>query len=224
MPATAYTRIRHSSTATANQDPSLTLSFDLLANTDYAIDIFVRLNSTTGHSGVKFTAVLGSDQSVFSIPHNGVTEASIYTLNVTDLTADSTLTIKLDNDGGAINNGFRAIRIPAVGVAATSAEVPLKLTDFSYDPSTGDSQASIEGGAETAYILVEADDLDFSNPDQSPVALAGATVGTLDGNTVITDVNGDATVQFNLGTSKTATFVRAETAPPPPPIFSMNFP
>ncbi len=44
-----------------------------------------------------------------------------------------------------------------------------------------------------------------------PIPLTGATVGTLDGDQFTTDGNGDATIQFNLGTAKDATFLRAET-------------
>lgn len=105
----------------------------------------------------------------------------------------------------------------------TPLEFTPELVEFTYDPATGASEASIEGEASTAYLLVEADDLDFGNPDQSPVPLTGATVGTLDGNQVTTDGEGNATVQFNLGTAKPATFIRAEDAPPPPPLLNENF-
>lgn len=60
------------------------------------------------------------------------------------------------------------------------------------------------------YKLVAAADLDFSTPDQDPVPLTAATVGTLVGGlNVIADENGEATVEFNLGTAP-ANFVRAE--------------
>jgi acyl-CoA thioesterase I len=61
--------------------------------------------------------------------------------------------------------------------------------------------------------LVEAADLDFANPDQDPIPLTGVTVGTLDQDGVVTDSNGDATVQFNLGTSMSVTFLRMEEYP-----------
>ena len=60
--------------------------------------------------------------------------------------------------------------------------------------------------------LVRADDLDFANPDQDPLPLTGATVGSLDGGGVITNPSGDATVQFNLGTGSSG-FLRAEEQP-----------
>jgi len=85
-----------------------------------------------------------------------------------------------------------------------------RITSFTYDPADGSAEATIEGSPFTRFKLVEAADLDFSTPDQDPVPLLGATVGTLiDGFYLTTDVNGVATVQFNLGTGP-ATFVRAE--------------
>ena len=87
------------------------------------------------------------------------------------------------------------------------------LVDFTYNPTNGSAEVSIQGDANTTFKLVEADDLDFSNPDQNPIPLTGATVGTLDGNEVTTDGSGNATVQFNLGTAKPATFLRAQTVP-----------
>lgn len=98
-----------------------------------------------------------------------------------------------------------------------------KLVNFTYDGLNGDSEVSIEGEASTAYVLVEADDLDFGNPDQNPVPLTGATVGTLSGDQITTDGDGNATIQFNLGTARPATFIRAEAAPPPPPLLSEDF-
>jgi hypothetical protein len=88
------------------------------------------------------------------------------------------------------------------------------LADFTYDPTDGSAEVRIEGAATTAYKLVEADDLDFLNPDQDPIPLTGATVGTLDGDKVTTDGSGNATVQFTLGNTKTATFLRAEETVP----------
>jgi len=81
---------------------------------------------------------------------------------------------------------------------------------FTYDPATGNAEASIVGAPNTNYKLTEAGDLDFTNPDADPVPLTGATVGAQAGNEVTTDGTGNATVQFNLGTTKTATFIRAE--------------
>jgi hypothetical protein len=104
------------------------------------------------------------------------------------------------------------VTLSSTVISETSA---VSLADFSYDPQTGDSEVRIEGEPNTAYILAEADDLDFGNPDQNPVPLSAAAVGTLSGDQVTTDANGDATVQFNLGTAKPATFIRAENAPPP---------
>ena len=92
-------------------------------------------------------------------------------------------------------------------------EVAPLISAFTYDPLTGTSVMSIKGRANTAYKLVEADDLDFSNPDQDPIPLTSSSVGTLDGNVVITTPEGDATVELNLGTEKDATFIRGEEVP-----------
>jgi hypothetical protein len=70
-----------------------------------------------------------------------------------------------------------------------------------------DTLTSISGTQNGTTVTV------FANPDQDPIPLSGATTGTLDVNEVTTDANGNATVQFNLGTLKDATFLRAETAP-----------
>ncbi|MCH7228954.1 hypothetical protein [Haloferula sp. A504] len=112
--------------------------------------------------------------------------------------------------GGANSpfSGFQLIRMPAPSSVV--------LVDFTYNPATGTAEVSIEGIPNTPYKLVEADDLDFSNPDQNPIPLSGASVGTQVGNTVTTDGSGSATVQFNLGTTKDATFLRAESVPSAP--------
>ncbi|MCH7225905.1 hypothetical protein MLD59_07155 [Verrucomicrobiaceae bacterium E54] len=99
------------------------------------------------------------------------------------------------------------------GAAAIPEPSSVTLAGFTYDPSDGSAEVSLAGAPNTNYKLVEADDLDFSNPDLDPIPLTGASVGTLVGNEVTTDGSGNATVQFNLGTAKSATFLRAETAP-----------
>jgi hypothetical protein len=83
------------------------------------------------------------------------------------------------------------------------------LADFSYDGDTGIVTVTIKAKALTTYKLVEADDLDFSSPDQDPIPLSSASLGTLNGNNVTTTAGGVDTIEFNLGTSKTATFFRA---------------
>jgi lysophospholipase L1-like esterase len=124
----------------------------------------------------------------------------------------------------ATNSTFRAVGLGGGGVVAAkidffqlakSPEIAPSVASFSYDRSDPDgaSQVSIKGIPGTRFKLVEADDLDFTNPDQDPVPLTGATEGTLDGNEVILDANGNATVQFDLGISKSATFIRAQSIP-----------
>ena len=115
--------------------------------------------------------------------------------------------------GGGTSNwfGYNGLEIVLAGVSTSVAPY---LLDFSDNSGDGTAEVSIKGDAGTRYKLVEAGDLDFSSPDQDPVVLTGATVRTLDGDAVITDGNGDATVQFNLGTTKDATFVRGEESLP----------
>lgn len=84
------------------------------------------------------------------------------------------------------------------------------ISSFNYDDSLGSIVLSIAGQPSTAYKIVRADDLDFSNPDQDPVPLNNASVGTLNGNTVITDTSGKATIQLHhVGVTQTF-FIRME--------------
>ncbi len=100
----------------------------------------------------------------------------------------------------------------AVSVAEAAPPPSAGLAGFSHDPASGAAQISIKGEAGTRYKLVEANDLDFANPDRDPVPLTSTSVGTLDGGGVITDANGDATVEFSLGAGP-STFIRAEESP-----------
>ena len=88
-----------------------------------------------------------------------------------------------------------------------------QIVAFSYDPSTGEGELSLAGTAETAYAISRANDLDFESPDENPLHLTSSSVGSLDGNEVTTDEEGNATVRFSLGTETTASFLRAEEAP-----------
>lgn len=104
-------------------------------------------------------------------------------------------------------------------VLSLSEPSPPSLKGFTFDHSTNVFSINIAGAANTAYILVEASDLDFDNPDQSPIPLSGATAiaGFLNliDNTIVTDANGNATVEgvsFG-GATKQTTFIRAESAP-----------
>lgn len=110
-------------------------------------------------------------------------------------------------DGSGVSKQFFAMN--GFELAAVT---PLVLKGFTRDPADGSAEVSIEGLPGARYKLVEADDLDFGSPDLDPIPLAGATVGTLvaGGLGVTTDGNGDATVQFELGTDRPAAFLRAE--------------
>ena len=103
--------------------------------------------------------------------------------------------------------------VSSIIVLSGSSNVAIR--SFTYDPLNNQFDLSIAGQPNTVYILVEADDMDFSNPDQSPIPLTGASasVGSLDGNTIVTDGDGNATVEtVDLGSpKKDRTFLRAET-------------
>ncbi|QTN32377.1 PEP-CTERM sorting domain-containing protein [Akkermansiaceae bacterium] len=126
-----YALIRHSSNApNPVTDPSLELSFSLLANTDYSIDIYTAV--TGDRSDQRFTAnVAGATQSIYTISSpqgSGTTTVGhIYTLDVAGLTADGTLTIKMDTTGGLTTNGHRTVKLSAIGVTATPIPEPSSL-------------------------------------------------------------------------------------------------
>lgn len=140
-------------------------------------------------------------------------------IDASESTAPQTLTlsdvVRLVNE--PINGGIQSSSIQSGSVTLTLVPEPSppSLSGFTYDPSTNQFDVSLKGAANTAYILVEADDLDFTNPGQSPIPLAGASasVGSLDGHSIVTDGSGNATVEnVSLGgTAKDATFIRAET-------------
>jgi hypothetical protein len=142
---------------------------------------------------------------------NDLTGPTIVTFDVTSNGSDPILLRLTANPlgpGGTGNwFGFNGLEL-VIPADATPA-----LLGFTYDPADGSAEVSIAGAANTTYQLVEADDLDFSNPDQTITPTSVTPPATLDGNEVTTDGSGNATVQFNLSTAKDATFLRAESAP-----------
>lgn len=139
---------------------------------------------------------------------------SVLTDTILDNGESATFVLEFTKWGsGSIDISGVLDNVAIVGSAVIAAIEP-QLYGFTYDPVPGNCVVSIKGPANTTYKLVEADDLDFSNPDQNPVPLTDASVGTLNvDNTVTTTAGGDATVEFNLGTAKASTFVRAEKVP-----------
>lgn len=107
---------------------------------------------------------------------------------------------------------FESVSITGVpGTLTPTDPIEPVITVFVLD--AGNAEINIEGNPNTNYKLVRADDLDFNSPDQDPVPLDNATVGTYNSldETVTTDSNGEATIQFEmLGTKG---FVRAEELP-----------
>ncbi|MFC7336031.1 hypothetical protein ACFQY0_02485 [Haloferula chungangensis] len=142
-----------------------------------------------------------------NVPNEGAPHTVRITLT-SDHVTDGVLTgLRFDSTNGeSVYYGVEAVRVYTDG-PPVSTEAP-RITSFNYDPSTGNSEASLVGTPSTVYSFVSATDLDFTG--SSTIALTGATVGTLSGGGVQTDGGGNATVQFNLGTTATKTFVRAE--------------
>jgi len=107
--------------------------------------------------------------------------------------------------------------LPVSGFTIAAPEAPtLTLSDFSYDPTSGTAQVSLLGLPSTEYQLRSSAALDFSpgapvTLTQDPSTLPGTIMNN--GATVLTNETGNAIVQFDLGTSITANFVRAEEAP-----------
>ncbi len=178
----------------------------LLANTEYTFTAISR-RAASGTDG-KITITTGTSTDIGSgllLEWNG----EVLSFNATS-DASGTIAFGFGEwasvTGGTVMNGMTL-----TGDFGAATPATLQLSGFTYDPVTGDSEVTIEAAANTEYKLVEAADLDFASPDQDPVPLTGASVGTLNGNNVTTDGSGKATVQFNLGTEKSATFIRAET-------------
>ncbi|MEM7792737.1 MAG: sulfatase-like hydrolase/transferase, partial [Verrucomicrobiota bacterium] len=108
-------------------------------------------------------------------------------------------------------------------ISATPTEIApptseFYLSDFNYDPLTGEAEVTIHGSANKIYKLVHADEPDFSNPLTNPVAFSRAMQGNLGAysDKVTADGQGEATVEFSLG-SGSASFIRAETSVPSKP-------
>jgi len=177
--------------------------------------LVVNLNGATGNgtgtfdgfSGVQLENLnSGTTADVNGVSYSpGVTGS--YDVDLAGGGLDSGLLLE---DGGA---GRFYAGTWSVQVTIPAAPGSIALADFTDDTGDGSAKVSVTGAANTTYKLVEADDLDFSNPDQDPIGLTGATVGTKVGDTVTTDGSGNATVQFNLGNAKSATFLRAEETP-----------
>jgi hypothetical protein len=149
-----------------------------------------------GGSGVVILRYPGAEERIFS-EHDVVSVVTVDGMDhvVHRFTLDST------------NEGVGSLDVVADPVSP-------RLEGFRFDPATGDAEVRIQGRPGATYILVEAADLDFAQPDRNPVPLSGATVGTLGTDQVTTDGDGNATVQFNLGTGNAANFIRGEEVSP----------
>ena len=184
-------------------------------NSASAYDIYIAGFSSNYPSGANFstsntTSTLGTQTYLSNAgdQSSAWVQGQNYVL-FEDVVPDESDTIVINSTkvGYSFFSGFQVVE--SIPEPATI----LAIANFSYDASDGSSEVRIAGEASTRYKLVEAADLDFANPDQDPIPLTGATVGTLDQDGVVTDINGDSIVQFNLGTTMSATFLRAEEYP-----------
>jgi hypothetical protein len=117
-------------------------------------------------------------------PTSGNLGVNVFTVQVSDGTTDDTATLNLTASEGR------------------------QLVDFSHDPDTGDGEVSIVGLPGDVSQLQSSTVLPFGT---EPVLLSGATVGTLwTADEVIADEIGNATVQFNRGTTNGQEFLRSE--------------
>jgi len=104
-------------------------------------------------------------------------------------------------------NGFE---VNELAPALTTPE----LSDLTYDPATGNASVTISGIPNDRFKLVESSTLDFANPDEDPISLTNAITGTIEnGVDAVADEEGIATVEFNLDSDLSASFIRAERLP-----------
>ena len=128
---------------------------------------------------------------------------------VTDGVYDEIEYVWTGNGDGGTNGRFGGTVL--TGGEATG--LPLAITQFSYDSASSTFDIALTGSANTAYSLVEASDLDFANPDSSPIPLDGATatVGSIDGASIVTDGDGNASLTgVSLEVVKSSSYVRVE--------------
>ena len=104
-----------------------------------------------------------------------------------------------------INSQVNFIRIYSAGRQIITGAP--EITSFTYDPANGSSFVSIRGNISTTYRFVSSSDLDFSN--SSLFTVLDASVGTLNGDGVETDANGNATVELIMAGNARG-FIRAE--------------
>ncbi|MEM0964898.1 MAG: sulfatase-like hydrolase/transferase [Verrucomicrobiota bacterium] len=151
-----------------------------------------------------FASVVGSP-SDSSFTDTGVTNGTTYYYAVLATATDG-------------NSSVLSEEVAATPMIAAPPTSELFLSGFSINPSSGDGEVTIHGSANKIYKLVNSDNLDFESPDEDPVPFTGASRGVLGEylDKISTDGQGEATVQFNVG-SKDATFFRAETSVPSKP-------
>jgi hypothetical protein len=118
------TTVATSSTSTGLEG-SLTASFGLLAGNDYQIKLYGRVVNAGDRADVQMTAIFDGATETTDAPRTFslVGGAYVYTLDLTNVTVDDTLTIALTNfnQGTDPTAGNISVRIGAVGVTQTTA-------------------------------------------------------------------------------------------------------
>jgi hypothetical protein len=122
------TTVATSSTSTGLEG-SLTASLSLLAGNDYQIKLYGRVVNAGGdRADVRMTASFDGATEITDAPRTFslVDGAYVYTLDLTDVTVDDTLTIALTNfnQGDDPTAGNISVRIGAVGVTQTAVPEP----------------------------------------------------------------------------------------------------
>ena len=188
-------------------------------------DIAVRAGSTPGPGDIfDGTLNLNADQNADSLEiefdqsftnSRGNNSGVAYLGHVTTTSDNESVRIFINGLASTAAVDDERTQYDGVGylLISGSPALSIAIVDFTYSATDGASQATITGTPGARYKLVEADSLDFQDPDIDPLTLTGVTVGTQDGNEFIADANGDATVQFTLATGKAASFIRAVQLP-----------
>lgn len=210
--------------------PNTTVTITNSTGEDYTIDSFhfdfvQRYNALRDITVTYVSGGLGpAATQIFSASYATIGGASTtvvhnYDFHLSEVLSDTVLAdgesatflIVMENSAGS--NSSYLDNMAFQGGAAEDGGLQPTLSGFSYNPATGDCVVSIKGPVGKPFKLVEASGLDFSIAERDPIPLTGASVGELEGDTVITTAEGDGTVEFSLGTAKSATFFRAEIVP-----------
>lgn len=139
-----------------------------------------------------------------TIPDDG--NEHVVRINFDDVINAPITRLRYDPSMGVdISSKINFIRIYSAGPQIITGAP--EITSFTYDPTSGNAQVSLRGTISTIYNFVSTDDLDFSSPEL--LFILDASVGSLNGDGVQTDENGNATIELLMDGSQKK-FIRAE--------------